>query len=70
LTAPFSAAERRALEAELARGVEQLQCPACDTPLSQQRVDPGAAVAYVRRRVLVICPACRRTAALDQKKES
>jgi hypothetical protein len=50
--------------------VEQLQCPACDTTLSQQRVDPGAAVAYVRRRVLVICPACRRTAALDQKKES
>lgn len=69
MTGVFTAAERRALEGALHQG-DPLRCPRCDTELSAQRVDRSPEVAYVRRRVWVICPACRRTASLDQKPKS
>lgn len=61
----FDAIERRALAAALALGAE-LQCPRCAVRLSRQEVRPGAGVPYVRNRVWVICPVCRRTASLDR----
>jgi hypothetical protein len=64
----FDAVERRALQEALASGAPLL-CPRCAVPLTQQRVDPGGVVAYVRRRRLVICPTCRRSASLDVKRE-
>jgi hypothetical protein len=61
----YDAGERRVLEQLLRRG-EALLCPACGAQLSVAAVQPPGAVAYVRRRVWVLCPACRRTASLDR----
>lgn len=61
----YTASERRALEAALRRGVP-LRCPECDVPLSVQAVDQNAEVSYVRHRVWVLCPRCRRTASVDK----
>jgi hypothetical protein len=63
----YDAETRRKLQAALHRGGE-LDCPACGARLVRQRVEPGDAVSYVRRRVLLICPSCRRTASLDGKR--
>jgi uncharacterized protein with PIN domain len=60
----YDAAQRNRLEHQLAAGLP-LRCPACDVELTQQRVEQPAAVSYVRRRVWVLCPVCRRTASLD-----
>jgi hypothetical protein len=60
----FDASERHALEADLREG-RPLTCPVCAVPLSVQAVAPGGDVAYVRRRVWALCPACRRSAGLD-----
>jgi uncharacterized protein with PIN domain len=62
----YAAAQQRALEAALARG-QKLRCPQCNTALTARAVQAPAEVAYVRRRVWVICPACRRSASLDIK---
>jgi uncharacterized protein with PIN domain len=62
----YDARQRRQLEVALAQG-SPLRCPACHAELMQQRVEPGPGVPYVRRRVWVLCPGCRRTAALDLK---
>jgi hypothetical protein len=64
VTGPYTARERRALSRALAAG-EAPPCPACDTALDVRPVDPPAEVAYVRRRVWVLCPGCGRTAAVD-----
>jgi len=61
----YSAAERRALAEAVRRGEAPLRCPACGAALAIQPVRPRREVAYVRRRVWLLCPACRRTAALD-----
>jgi uncharacterized protein with PIN domain len=62
----YAAAERRALEEALRAGAS-LRCPVCDVPLDVQDVDPPVEVSYVRHRVWVLCPQCRRTASLDRK---
>jgi uncharacterized protein with PIN domain len=67
MTGAFDAAQRRQLEAALRQGT-RLRCPVCDHELAEQRVEPPAEVAYVRRRVWVLCPACRRTAGLDVRR--
>lgn len=60
----YGAAERRALEAAVARG-EPLACPACGAALARREVPPRPEVPYVRRRVWLICPSCHRSAAVD-----
>jgi uncharacterized protein with PIN domain len=66
VTGSFPAAQQRAFEAALAAG-KKLRCPECDVPLTARPVVPPGEVAYVRHRVWVICPACRRSASLDIK---
>jgi uncharacterized protein with PIN domain len=66
MTGAFTAPERRDLEAAL-RDDRPLRCPHCDIELSAQSVDRSPEVSYVRHRIWVVCPACRRTASLDQK---
>lgn len=66
MTRPFSAAERRALESSLARGAP-LRCPHCDVLMVQQEVERPESVSYVRHRVWVLCPRCKRTAGLDRR---
>jgi hypothetical protein len=65
----FNAAQRRALAAALRRG-EPLHCPVCDVLLGTQAVDPKPELPYVRRRVWVLCPSCRRTASIDEERKS
>jgi hypothetical protein len=60
----YSAAERAVL-AELAARGGALACPCCDSLLSVHVVDPGPSVPYVRHRLLLICPGCRRAASVD-----
>jgi hypothetical protein len=60
----YDAQARRQL-AEALRLGQPLLCPACGTPLTRHAVEPRAELPYVRRRVVVICSACRRSAALD-----
>lgn len=62
--AAFSAAERRALERAVAAG-EALRCPACGAELSRREVPPSRQLSYVRRRVWLLCPACKRTGAVE-----
>jgi len=64
MSAGYDAAERRAL-AEAARKGEPLRCPACGHELARQEVPPRRDVAYVRRRLLLVCTGCKRTAAVD-----
>ena len=42
-------------------------CPVCGARLSIQAVTPRSDVPYVRHRVLIICPSCRRSATLDRR---
>lgn len=60
----FTAEERRRIARAL-HGGEPLLCPACGEALTRRDVEPSRQVAYVRRRVWVLCPACGRTGALD-----
>jgi uncharacterized protein with PIN domain len=65
MTGAYTAVERRALEDALRDGIP-LRCPHCDVQLSAQPVDRSPDVSYVRHRVWVLCPSCRRTASLDR----
>lgn len=58
-------AEQRARLAGLARRAEPVPCPACGSSMSRQDVEPPPDVAYVRRRVWLICPSCKRSASVD-----
>jgi hypothetical protein len=66
VTAAFTAAERRDLEHAL-RHDQPLACPYCRTALVVRPVEASPEVAYVRHRVWVMCPACHRTAGLDDR---
>lgn len=60
----YDAAARRRL-AESLRSGEPPHCPECGTALTRHPIGPRAELPYVRRRVLLICPNCRRSASLD-----
>lgn len=60
----FSARERRHLAAALAEG-RPLTCPSCGGEVTRQPVPRPEEVAYVRRRVWLLCGACKRGAAVD-----
>lgn len=62
--ASFSAAERRRLAEAVAEGREP-PCPACGGKLDRREVTPPATVSYVRHRIWLLCPTCRRSAAVD-----
>jgi hypothetical protein len=62
----YSAAQRRALKDGLDAGTAP-PCPACGAELSVRDVEPPRDVSYVRRRLWVLCPSCKRTGAVDVK---
>lgn len=62
--ANYSREERRRLAEAAAEG-KPLRCPVCGGGLARRRVEPGRGVGYVRRRSWVLCPACKRSAAVD-----
>lgn len=62
----FTADERRTLARALADDAdESLECPACGGGLRRQRIPRPEEVAYVRRRVLLVCSDCKRSGAVD-----
>lgn len=63
---PFDAREEREIRENL-RESDSPPCPRCGGRLHLTRVPIPGAVAYVRRRVLVRCPACRTRAAVDRR---
>ena len=69
MSGAYSAAERRALETAL-REDRPLLCPYCEVELSRQEVERSPEVSYVRHRVWVLCPGCRRTASIDRRPRS
>ncbi|MGH7476288.1 MAG: hypothetical protein ACRELD_08365 [Longimicrobiales bacterium] len=62
----YSQAERRMLEAALARGDEP-RCPVCGATVTATPVGAPPSVSYVRHRVLLVCATCGRSAALDRR---
>ena len=63
---PYSMEEEELLRGQLKEGEDPV-CPRCGGPTRVTSVVPSPEVAYVRRRVRVSCPACRREAVLDRK---
>lgn len=64
MTEGYDARERRELARALERG-EAPRCPVCGELLVSRDVSPNPALSYVRRRVWLICPACKRSASID-----
>lgn len=60
----FSAGERRLLASALGED-GPLSCPVCRGEVHSQPVAHPEEVAYVRRRVWLLCGTCRRSAAVD-----
>jgi hypothetical protein len=60
----YTPEERRALAAAVARD-ETLVCPSCGARLARHDVGTPPAMPYVRHRVLLVCPGCGRSAAVD-----
>jgi hypothetical protein len=60
----FDAPQRNALQAAAARGAA-LNCPVCAVALSRQLVNPKPELPYVRRRLWLLCPQCRRSASIE-----
>jgi hypothetical protein len=58
--------EQRHILGESARAGEPLDCPICATELAQREVEPSPLLPYVRRRLLLICPTCRRSAVVER----
>ena len=62
----YTREERRSLEDALKRGAA-LTCPACGARVNAQPVPAPPAVSYVRHRVWIVCPECKRSAAVDRR---
>jgi transposase-like protein len=66
VTGSYNAAERQALaRAVQSGGEEPPSCPSCGATMSVREIEPSRQVSYVRRRVWLLCPSCKRTAAVD-----
>jgi ribosomal protein L37AE/L43A len=61
----YSADQRRAL-AQAVRAGDTPECPECGTPVAVRPVERPNGVSYVRHRVWLLCPSCKRTAAVDR----
>ena len=60
----FTPAQRRALAAAAQHG-GAIACPVCDVPMAHHAVGAQPELPYVRHRLLLICPRCRRSVSVD-----
>ncbi|HEX7118277.1 MAG TPA: hypothetical protein VF212_05785 [Longimicrobiales bacterium] len=63
----YTPEQRRELERAAARG-GPIPCPACGALLARSEVPTPRELSYVRRRVWLICPECKRSAAVDVRR--
>jgi hypothetical protein len=63
---PFSPHEERAL-ARAVRDGSLAACPRCGGLLDEWPIPPRSDVSYVRDRLWLVCPSCRRTAVIDRR---
>ena len=61
----FTGDQSRALADDVRRGAEAT-CPVCHVPMDRQAVPPRSDLAYVRDRILLVCPECHRNHVLDR----
>ena len=61
----FTSAEEREI-GDGVRAKREVRCPRCRTPLDEWAVGPRADVSYVRSRVWLVCPSCRRSVVVDR----
>lgn len=61
----FTSDQARALARDARVGLLP-NCPECHVPMDQQDVPPRTDVAYVRDRILLVCPECHRNHVLDR----
>ncbi|HET9986673.1 MAG TPA: hypothetical protein VFQ38_24055 [Longimicrobiales bacterium] len=67
MSGSYTAEERHRLE-EAVRAGATPRCPACGAVLARREVPPKRELPYVRRRIWLICPACKRSAAVDDRR--
>ncbi len=63
----YTREERNRIAAAIAAAEGAPPCPACGRVVAVREVPAPPGVAYVRTRVLVVCPGCRRSAAVDAR---
>ena len=49
---------------------EDLRCPRCRIPMDARPVPPRPDVSYVRDRLWLVCPGCRRSIVLDRREHT
>ena len=62
----FTHEQVRELGRDVRAGVRPA-CPVCAVPLDERSVPPREDVSYVRDRVWLVCPSCRRSAVVDRR---
>lgn len=60
--------EEEALIARRLRDGEPPSCPRCGERMAEEDVPPRSDVAYVRRRLLLVCAGCSRSVAVDRRR--
>ncbi len=53
---------------EALRSDDRASCPRCRAPLDRTEVPARGDVAYVRRRLWLVCGACRRSLVVDRRR--
>jgi hypothetical protein len=62
----FSRPQVRELERAVRAGAHPA-CPVCAVALDERVVPPRDDVSYVRDRIWLLCPSCRRSAVVDRR---
>jgi hypothetical protein len=62
----FTHEQVRDLERAVREGAHPA-CPLCAVPLDERGVPPRGDVSYVRDRVWLLCPSCKRSAVVDRR---
>ena len=60
--------EEEARIVDALRGGDRPSCPRCGQRLESRNVPPRAGVAYVRRRLWLLCGGCRRSFVVDRRR--
>lgn len=62
----FSPEQVREITELVRRGAHPL-CPSCGVRLDERAVPPRKDVSYVRNRLWLVCPSCRRSTVVDRR---